>query len=182
MDVTASMNSHLAGLNWWIFNNTDTLRLVSYTFFNDGNNMDDRKKKVGEVGGVYSTVFTGEVAPTVIEAMYAGNGGDPEENDLEAGLIAQNTNPTADAVLLIVDNNRQPRDMKLLRSFNKKVHVMICGKAKKVRLEYLNIAKATGGDLFINGRRIQLRKVQPGGQIKIGDTTYFLTSNGFELH
>jgi hypothetical protein len=57
MDVTASMNSELASLNWWIFNNKDTMRITSYSFFNDGNNMADKKKRIGSIGGFYQAIF-----------------------------------------------------------------------------------------------------------------------------
>jgi hypothetical protein len=181
MDVTASMNSNLAGLSWWIYNNTDTLRIPSYTFFNDGDNRKDSKKKIGEIGGIYQTNFAGRVAPTIIEAMYSGNGGDSQENDVEAILYAQQSTPTADAILLIADNNSEVRDMSLLKDVRKKVHVIICGKPLAIRINYLDIAKATGGDIIVNGRRINLNKIGVGGQVQIGNTTYFLKSKGFEI-
>ena len=83
MDVTASMNSNLAGLSWQIYNNTDTLRIPSYTFFNDGDNRKDSKKKIREIGGIYQTNFVVRFAPTIIEAMYSENGGDSQENVVE---------------------------------------------------------------------------------------------------
>jgi hypothetical protein len=181
MDVTASMNSNLAGLSWWIYNNTDTLRVPSYTFFNDGDNRKDSKKKIGEIGGIYQTVFAGRVAPTIIEAMYSGNGGDSQENDIEATIYAQQSTPTADAILLIADNNSEVRDMALISKMRKKVHVIICGNPKAIRIDYLEIARATGGDIIVNGRRIKLNKVGVGGQLLIGKTPYVLTSNGVEI-
>jgi hypothetical protein len=181
MDVTASMNSNLAGLSWWIYNNTDTLRIPSYTFFNDGDNRKDSKKKIGEIGGIYQANFAGRVAPTIIEAMYSGNGGDSQENDVEAVLYAQQSTPAADAILLIADNNSEVRDMALLKDVQKKVHVIICGKPKAIRINYLDIAQATGGDIIVNGRRIKLNNIGVGGQVQIVNSTYFLTSKGFEI-
>lgn len=180
MDVTASMNAELAALNWWIYNNDDTLRITSYTFFNDGDNMDDRKKKVGQIGGFHQANLIGKITSAIMEAMYAGTGGDGEENDLEAVLFAMNTDSQSEAVLLIADNCSEVRDMSLLSSINKKVHVLVCSKPNIIRLDYLNIAKATGGDIIVNGHRYVISNLQLNDRITIGTATFLYTNKGFE--
>ena len=181
MDVTASMNGELASLNWWIYNNTDTLRITSYSFFNDGNNMPDKKKKSGSIGGFYQAQFIGEVASQMMEAMRSGNGGDGQENDLEAVRFAINTDSKSDAILLIADNCSDVRDMSLLSSINKKVHVLICSNPKTVRTDYLDIAYNTGGDVIVDGRRYPLSNVIQGQHLFVRGTSYTLTSSGFKV-
>lgn len=173
MDVMASMHSNLAGFSCWIYNNTDMLRIPSYTFFNDGDNRKDSKKKIREIGGLYQINSVGRFAPAIIEAMYSGNGGDSQENDVEAVLYAQQSTPKADATLLIADNNSEVREMSLLRGIRKKVYVLICGKPRAIRINYSDFAKVTGGDIILNGGRIKLNKIGVGGQIQIDNTTYF---------
>lgn len=180
MDVTASMNSKLAGLNWWIFNNEDTLRLTSYTFFNDGDKQSNNKKKVGFTGGFYQTNLIGQVASTIMEAMYAGSGGDSEENDMEAVLFALTSDTQCEAALLIADNCSEVRDMSLLNGVNKKIHVLVCANPNVVRVEYLDIAKRTGGDLIVNGIRYKLDSLKIGDQYAVGKATYRLTITGFK--
>ncbi|MCR9171293.1 MAG: hypothetical protein NXI10_02290 [bacterium] len=181
MDVTTSMSLHLASMNWWVANSADSLNVVHYTFFNDGDNVDDKKKKSGKTGGIYHGTKLRDLPATLMEAMRNGNGGDVTENDFEAVLAAQNQQTNADALLLIVDNFSDVRDEQLLSQIQMKTHVLVAGDVSTVRECYLNLAKATGGDVFVNGRRIYLGNVQKGGRIIIAESTYTFDGNKFKL-
>ena len=103
------------------------------------------------------------------------------ENDFEAVLAAQNQPTNADAGLLIVDNFSDVRDEGLIAQIQMKIHVLIAGEVTAVRECYLNLAKATGGDILVNGQRIYLGNVQQGGKIIIGESTYLFNGNTFRL-
>ncbi len=181
MDVTTSMSLHLASMNWWVANSADSLNVVHYTFFNDGDNIEDRKKKSGKTGGIYHGHELKDLPATLMEAMRQGNGGDIIENDFEAVLAAQNHQSNADAVLLIVDNFSDVRDEQLLSQITMKTHVLVAGDVTTVRECYLNLAKATGGDLLVNGQRIHLGNVKKGGRITIATSTYSYDGKKFAL-
>lgn len=181
MDVTTSMSQHIAGFSWWLMNSPDSLNIVHYAFFNDGDNMEDRHKKIGETGGIYQGKKQFDLTATLMDAMSNGNGGDLTENDLEAALRAQEQAPEASALLLIVDNFSDVRDMKLLSSITKKTHVLVAGNVTAVRECYLDIAKATGGDVIVNGERISLENVKAGGQIRIAESNYRFDGRSFSI-
>ncbi len=181
MDVTSSMTLHLAAMNWWVANSADSLNVVHYTFFNDGDNIDDKKKKSGKTGGIYHGTELRDLPATLMEAMRNGNGGDIVENDFEAVLAAQNHQSNADALLLIVDNFSDVRDENLLSQIRMKTHVLVAGDVTTVRECYLNLAKATGGNVFVNGRRINLENVRKGGRITIAESTYTFNGASFKL-
>lgn len=181
MDVTTSMSLHLASMNWWIANSADSLNVVHYTFFNDGDNIDDKKKKSGKTGGIYHGTELRDLPATLMEAMRAGNGGDLVENDFEAVLEAQNKQNNAEALLLIVDNFSDVRDENLLSQIQMKTHVLIAGDVTFVRECYLNLAKKTGGGILVNGKRINLENVKEGGRITIANSTYSFNGKEFKL-
>lgn len=181
MDVTTSMTLHLASMNWWVANSADSLNVVHYTFFNDGDNIDDKKKKSGKTGGIYHGTELRDLTATLMAAMRNGNGGDIVENDFEAVLAAQNQQTNAEALLLIVDNFSDVRDENLLSEIQMKTHVLLAGDVTTVRECYLNLAKATGGDVFVNGKRISLKNVQKGGRITIAESTYTYNGSTFQL-
>lgn len=181
MDVTSSMTEHIASMVWWMTNNSDSSNVVHYTFFNDGDNMNDRAKKIGKTGGLYHGDTLYYISAKIIEAMMRGNGGDLEENDFEAVLEAQNKIPSTDAILLIADNFSDVRDESLRFKITKKVHVLVSGEVKAVRECYLDLAKQTGGDIIVNGKRITLENMRSGGQITIAESRYRFDGKRFHL-
>lgn len=181
MDVTSSMSSHVAALSWWITNSKDSLNVVHYTFFNDGDNIPDNRKKVGETGGIYHGDRLFDYSAILMESMRNGTGGDLPENDLEAVLEAQTKAPAANALLLIVDNFSDVRDLSLLDNVTRKVHVLVAGDVTAVRECYLDIAKRTGGDLIVNGKRIPLGNMIAGMQISVAESTYIFDGSRFRI-
>jgi len=181
MDVTSSMSTHIASLNWWLVNSADSLNMVHYTFFNDGDQLEDRKKKIGATGGIYHGERQHDFTAILMETMRNGTGGDLEENDFEAVLEAIELSPSATSIVLIADNFSEVRDLSLLNEIQKRVHVIITGEVTVVRECYLDLAKQTGGDLFVNGNRISLANVAKGGQITIAETRYQFDGTHFKM-
>jgi hypothetical protein len=181
MDVTGSMNSHIAGMKKWIIMNHHNLPFTSYTFFNDGNNKSTKKKKVGATGGIYSTTSSAEIKQLIKSTMLKGNGGERPENDVEAILYAIENDPSCDEILLIGDNYSEVRDLELLDKVSRIVHVLPCAAPKLVRPDYLNIARITGGHLILNGKIIELDQVASGASFFIGETEYKFDGRKFKL-
>ncbi len=181
MDVTSSMLSHIAALNWWVVSSPDSSNIVHYTFFNDGDNLNDKRKKIGETGGIYHGERLHDFTAILMTAMQNGTGGDTEENDLEATLEAINQAPQATSVLLIVDNFSDIRDSELLDQIEKPVHVLISGDVTVVRECYLDIAKKTGGTILVNGQKISLKGLKSGDQISVAQTRYLYDGAHFKM-
>ena len=180
MDVTGSMGGSIAAMLSWIKKNNDAIPFSSFSFFNDGNNANS--KPIGKTGGIYSTRYLKEVNQVVETAMRNGSGG-PElsENDMESVLKAIEIDPTATDILLIGDNYSEVRDIRLLDNITKPVHVLLCAAPTKIRTEYLDITKQTGGMLYLNGEIIDLSKIIDGESIVIQGYSYTYNGRKFRL-
>jgi len=181
MDVTGSMTVNVAAMKRWISNNPNALTITSYTFFNDGDGKPTRKKSIGGTGGQYLARSMSEVEETIKTAMLAGSGGERSESDIEALLYAAEHDSLCDALFLIGDNYSEIRDLSLLKKLNKKVHVLVCSAPNTVRVDYLNIARSTGGTLILNGQKFDLMKVERGGSFQIGDALYGYNGKTFRI-
>ena len=182
MDVTGSMGSSIATMLKWIKDNHETVPFSSFSFFNDGDNKSSSAKPIGKAGGIYSTRSIHEVNQIVEIAMRNGSGG-PElsENDMEAVLKAIEIDPTATDILLIGDNYSEVRDIRLLDDITKPVHVLLCAAPSKIRTEYLNVAKQTGGQIYLNGEIIDLSKIVDGETVVIQGFNYVFNGRKFRL-
>lgn len=180
MDVTGSMGGSTAALLAWIKKHHASSPFSSFSFFNDGN--DANSKPIGKTGGIYSTFNIQEVNKTVELAMRKGSGG-PEisENDMEAVLKAIEIDSTATDILLIGDNYSDIRDIRLLDQISKPVHVLLCAAPSKIRTEYLDVVKQTGGQLYLNGEIIDLTKVADGETVVIQGFNYVFNGRKFRL-
>lgn len=77
---------------------------------------------------------------------------DNDENDIEALLVAQREFPQAKHLILVADNMSQVKDMTLLGSISKPVHVILCGATNSstglaYQPDYATIASQTNGSL-----------------------------------
>jgi hypothetical protein len=182
MDVTGSMGGSVATMLKWIKENNETVPFSSFSFFNDGDNKSTSAKPIGKAGGIYSTRTIHEVNQIVEIAMRKGSGG-PElsENDMEAVLKAIEIDSTATDILLIGDNYSDIRDIRLLDNITKPVHVLLCAAPTKIRTEYLDVAKQTGGQLYLNGEIIDLTKIVDGETVVIQGFNYVFNGRKFRL-
>jgi len=163
MDWTGSMYKYGAQLVLWhklnmIANHSEVKHFV---FFNDGNKKKTWQKKVGKTGGVYRARNDDmeELISTMMYVMKKGNGGDSEENDLEALLTGLQYLEDFKEVILIADNKSGVRDLELLTNVKHPVHVIVCDVAgSKIHPDYLKIAKETGGSIHTLSRDLVAKK------------------------
>lgn len=181
MDVTGSMTDNVAALKRWITAHQDSLKFTSFTFFNDGDGKETRKKKIGETGGVYHTFNVASINDLITQTMEKGSGGERPENDVEAILFAQKTDTICDVILLVADNYSEVRDLSLIPKINKKVNVLMCSGRGAVRVDYLLLAKETGGYLLFKGERIELSGLQNRDVLSVGNYQYDYIGGAFIL-
>jgi hypothetical protein len=81
--------------------------------------------------------------------------------------------PDTDTVLLVADNEAAVKDISLLNKVKKPVSVMLCGASSVVHKDYIDIAKTTGGRLFVlNTELAELQKMQVGTVVNISGKKY----------
>ncbi len=185
VDVTGSMYPYLAQVLLWYKENENTFssKVKLYAFFNDGDNLPDKEKKTGEVGGIYTGKYNNFEAlkNNMKFAMLKGGGGDREENNIEAILKGMAKCDECENILLIADNFASPRDLSLVKHISKPVHVLLCGTNFGINTHYLDLARATKGSLHTtNNDIINLHKLAEGDVIEIEGMEYIFRNNKFE--
>ena len=147
-DVTGSMSPYISQLMAWFRGNATDPKIQSFTFFNDGDEKNDNRKKIGNTGGIYHTRSNNldTIFELITKTMNNGNGGDIPENNLEAALLAQAECPDCD-IILISDNFATPRDLSLYDQINNPLRIIPCGGHLGLNLNYLMLAYQTNGSL-----------------------------------
>jgi hypothetical protein len=167
-DWTASMYHFATPILLWHNRKnaqSDTSSIQNFVFFNDGDDTPNKEKKIGSTGGIYATK-TGsvdEALQAMEESKAAGTGGDFPENDVEALLYAQKSNPKAKSLVLIADNMASVRDIELLEELAKSeipVHILIARTEEidLIRAEYWDIAIQTKGTIHTLTQDISLEE------------------------
>jgi hypothetical protein len=169
-DFTSSMYEHSGQLLLWFVLNTQQTKFSHVVFFNDGDMKEDAEKKDGAAGGIYTgaSVDANSMLKLAEKTASRGIGGkDMEENDLEALQYAMKNYPQSRGYILIADNDAPPRDMSLLKTIKKPVHVILCGvnKINVPKKEYMNLALSTGGSLHTMQQSITNLSQLKEGQI-----------------
>ncbi|MBI1222809.1 MAG: hypothetical protein GC180_09425 [Bacteroidetes bacterium] len=184
-DVTGSMYPYVLQLQIWMRLNFHTTDCRNFVFFNDGNKMHDRSKRAGKVGGIYSVKADNYIAMEIKckEAMKGGDGGDGQENDIEAMLEAQRKYPECKEIILIADNYSPVRDMILLRQLKRPVHIILCGtQSGFINVEYLQIAYETGGSVHTIEEDIEnMARLSEGEEIEIAGQRYKIQNGKFNV-
>ena len=143
-DWTGSMYDYGAQAILWHRLNMEKKAVKHIVFFNDGDMTDNSKKIIGETGGIYAAKPNDikDVISVMREVMLEGNGGDSEENDIEALLYGINNFNDFKEVILIADNKSPVRDISLINKINIPVRIILCGtsEAPTVHPHYLKIA------------------------------------------
>lgn len=174
-DVTGSMTPYSTQILLWLKFRPEVLEQGRFVFFNDGDAKPDMLKRTGSTGGIHFAPYRDfdSVKTTMAETMLAGTGGDIPENNIEAVLETLKRWPDTDTVLLIADNDAAVKDISLLPRVNKPVSVMVCGGGEKINRDYIDIARATGGRLFVMNTEIDnLKKLQNGTELSLGGKKY----------
>lgn len=184
-DVTGSMSPYIAQVFVWLKQQTENNNAKYFVFFNDGDNKESRKKKPLETGGVYGTTNKGleTVMQTAARCMQNGSGGgERQENDVEAILLAQQEYEDAKEIILVADNFESMRDYKHIDEINKPVRIIACGVKNRINIEYLDLARITKGSVHTKTDDVfDLDKVKQGQQITIAGERYIFDSGRFHF-
>ncbi len=183
-DLTGSMSPYAAQLILWLKLNAIEDRIKQYVFFNDGNTLPDDRKEIGHTGGLYEirSKDYSVIESLALRCMRSGHGGDGQENDLEAVLHGVSICEDCEHLILIADNFSPVRDMALLEQIKKPVKIILCGVSEEtgINVEYLNIARSTGGSIHLMEQDLyNLIELNEGESIKIGGRTYIVDKDGF---
>jgi hypothetical protein len=139
----------------------------------------DNKKVIGRTGGIYSastTKYT-EVQDLAVKTMSGGGGGDAPENNVEALLAAQKKFPGGDLVM-IADNWAPIKDKMLTTDVKRPVHVILCGVMGPLNIDYLELARATGGSVHTMETDLtRLADLNEGGTFEL-DGQHFMIKGG----
>lgn len=181
-DLTASMSSYVSQLLTWFRLNENKIK--AFCFFNDGNKTADFRKEVGRTGGLYfsdanSFKTTVKIAE---ECMSNMNGGDLQENDIEAILNSISKFKNHEDIILIADNWSNMRDYSLIKEIKKPIHIILCGTSKSINTEYLDLAWHTKGSIHTTTIDLNdLYKVKEGHSFTINNQNFILKNGQFKL-
>lgn len=180
-DVTGSMYKYTAQVLLWIKSNPIGGLAKNFVFFNDGDNMPDKDKKLGNTGGIYSRNCNSyaEIESLMKTTMLKGGGGDYPENNIEALLKAEKDFPAAEYQVMIADNWAAIKDKVLWQHLTKPVRIVVCGATEfNVNIDYLNLARKTNGSVHVMESDIyNLSALKEGEILKVGKNG-FVVKNG----
>jgi len=176
-DWTGSMYDYGAQAILWHRLNMEKNAVKQIIFFNDGDQKPKEQKVVGETGGIYAAEPQDirDVIKVMREVMLQGNGGDSEENDIEALLHANKQFDAKAELILIADNKSAIRDISLATDLKKPIRIILCGtqEAPIVHPDYLRLAKETTGSIHTIEEDIMgLSSLKEGESIKILGVEY----------
>lgn len=181
-DLTGSMWPYTAQVLMWSKLTTKQDGPRDWVFFNDGDMKPDFMKKIGSTGGIYSTK-TGEfekVKDLATKTMMAGGGGDCPENNIEALLIAQERNPRSELVM-VADNWAPIKDKVLMNKVERPVHVILCGVWGAVNVDYLDLARKTGGTLHtMESDLLRLAELNEGERFELDGQRFIIRGGRIE--
>ena len=180
-DVTGSMYRYTAQLLLWVKTNPIGSLSKNFVFFNDGDNMPDKDKKLGSTGGIYFKACNSyaEVENLLRTTMLKGAGGDYPENNIEALLRAEEAFPNTDFQVMIADNWAPIKDKVLWKNLKKPVRIVVCGATEfNVSIDYLNLARITKGSIHLMETDMyNLSALKEGEILKVGKNS-FVVKNG----
>lgn len=179
-DLTGSMSPYVAQLVLWFRLNELNKRVNHVTFFNDGDMKQTKEKVIGRTGGIYhgEVMNYDSIRSLALTTIRNGGGGDMPENDVEAILAAIKKNPKAKSVVLIADNWAHVKDFSLVEKLDRPVHVILCGTQFGVNVEYLELARKTGGSVHTMKKDLKnLAKMSEGKKFML-DGSIFQIKNG----
>ncbi|NBS37555.1 MAG: hypothetical protein EBS71_09355 [Actinobacteria bacterium] len=84
-------------------------------------------------------------------------------------------------VLMIADNNAPIKDISLMQHVDKPICIMLCGVHDQIHLDYIELARKTGGSLLVNGTELRnLQVLRTGSKVKIGRHWFIYQSDGLK--
>jgi hypothetical protein len=166
VDMTGSMFPYIGQLLVWYKSGFETEFIKYYALFNDGDNKPDNQKVVGRTGGVHTFEAKDfkKFKKDIEDVRKKGEGGDDPENDIEAIITAMLAYRDYGDIVLLADDSDM-RDIKLLKRIRKPVHVIICGTKKGINAQYLQLAYRTKGSVHTANNDVDMRTIRDGQQI-----------------
>lgn len=185
-DATGSMSPYTSQVALWVKHQINQPNVLGCVFFNDGDRKTSDRKLPLETGGIYVSPSINhlEVAKTLTKCMQSGSGGgESKENDVEAMLLALKHYPQSQHIVLIADNYEKMRDIDFITQIKVPVHVFLCGAKTFVNTQYLDLARATKGKLYIGDLEVEnLHLLQESDIVTINNRDYQLNGNKFEYY
>ena len=182
-DLTGSMSPYAAQLSVWYQLNLKKEKNLQFVFFNDGDDLADNQKKIGQTGGIYYSPANGleSLQQLMAKVTSKGSGGDCPENNMEALIKGTKMAKGYTHIVSIVDNNAPVKDLALLKTFNEPVHIIVCGASDGYILtDYLTIAWKTKGSVHTIEEDItRIASMSEGEEIKIKGITYKIMGGKF---
>lgn len=182
LDVTSSMLPYIEQVKYWYSLNYAQDSTMEFYLFNDGNGMSSARKEIGITGGIYECkgCQINELERLITQARAAGNGGDSQENDLEAMLYALKYTDGFDELVLVADNMSYARDMIMIGKIKVPVRIILCGTHRFINEQYLDIAYRTGGSVHTIEEEINdLSGMIEGKMITVSGYQYRFTKGRF---
>jgi hypothetical protein len=178
VDMTGSMFPYIGQMLVWFKKNYESERIKYYVLFNDGDNLQDSKKIIGNTGGIhpYEAKDFKKFKKDIEDVRKMGEGGDDPENDLEALLKSITTYRDYNDIVLLADDS-EIRDMKLLKRIRKPVHVVVCGTKRGINQQYLQLAYYTKGSIHTANNDVNMKTIKEGQQIEL-DNDIFIFQHG----
>jgi hypothetical protein len=178
VDMTGSMFPYIGQLLVWFKKNYEGEKVRYYVLFNDGDNIPDDKKIIGNTGGVHTFEAKDfkKFKKDVEDVRKMGEGGDDPENDLEAITKAMATYKDYGDLVLLADDSDM-RDMKLLKRIRKPIHVVLCGTKRGINQQYLQLAYYTKGSIHTANDDVNMKTIKEGQQIEL-DNDIFIFQHG----
>jgi hypothetical protein len=178
VDMTGSMFPYIGQLLVWYKMNYESEKITFYVLFNDGDNLTDQQKIIGRTGGIYGfeakdyKKFKKDIETT----RKKGEGGDDPENDLEAILTATTLTRNYSDIVLLADDS-DIRDMKLLKRIRKPIHIILCGTKRGINQQYLQLAHHTKGSIHTFYNDVDMKTLKDGDEFEL-DNDVFTFRNG----
>lgn len=162
VDWTGSMYQYGAQVLRWHKLNMDKSTIVKHmVLFNDGDDKlhPNQEKLIGSTGGIYPVDPNNvdDLLKNIESAVDNGDGGEIEENNLEAVIAGMKLYDDYDCIIMIADSKSWVRDMALLDQINKPVNVILCDKGGYAK-DYLKIASQTGGSIYAEKDQINFNE------------------------
>jgi hypothetical protein len=186
VDVTGSMTPYYLQVLVWLQLKNSSIP-TNFSFFNDGDITPDYLKKIGNTGGIYlcKTNNIDTIISTVFNCISKGFGGDTPENNVEAALKGIKKYPETKEIIMLVDNWADMRDFSMISELKIPVRVIVCGTdycgiKTSINLQYLELARKTGGSIHTIKEDIEdLAKKKEGEEILIGGDKFIVRSGKF---
>lgn len=190
-DLTSSMYPYTTQLFAWFKKNARHPSIKGIVFFTDCDSLGLQTRPGGPAGRMFVTRSweSTTALPTLLEAARnTVQNKDDAENDVEALLFAQQEFPDARHLILLADNISTVKDMALLNTVRKPVHVVLCGTtgsdtALAFQPDYYVIANQTNGSLHTLEDDFTPKTISRTTSIRVGSRyyRYVARKNRFKL-